>query len=159
MVFVQAVTAEANPDTPDRHRREGAVPAALRGSRVRAPRLLDLVDEPPWVMLVTECVPGANPALPWRAADLQALSRCLDELTERGTPSPAGGPPTVAEQFAADFTGWRRLAARADPGPWPGALPTNVKRLAEIEREWPAAAAGDSLVYADVRADNLLVGE
>ncbi len=83
--FVKAVSAEANPDTPAMHRREGRALAALSGTAVRAPQLHGVVEEGPWVLLVTEAVPGRNPQLPWTRDGIAALVDCLNNLSTAGT--------------------------------------------------------------------------
>jgi Ser/Thr protein kinase RdoA (MazF antagonist) len=65
--------------------------------------------------------------------------------------------PAVAEYLGTDFTGWRTLAGT--PGddridPW---LRARLPELAGLEATWAAHAAGDTLLHADVRADNLLL--
>ncbi len=154
--FVKAVSADANPRTPAMHRREGQALAALAGTAVRAPRLHGMVDEGPWVLLVTEAVPGRNPELPWTREGIAALVDCLDHLSTAGTPCPVDLEP-VTELFADNFSGWRSLAAMDNPGALPAWVLENLPRLAQLERDWTAAATGDSLVHADVRGDNLIV--
>lgn len=81
-----------------------------------------------------------------------ALVRLARELT----PSPVDLPPLAADPGL--FSGWRSLAA--DPAlaarldPW---ARDNVDRLAALEADWPEAAAGDTLVHGDLRADNILL--
>jgi aminoglycoside phosphotransferase (APT) family kinase protein len=63
----------------------------------------------------------------------------------------------VGERLGAEFTGWRTLAA--SPGrdhldPWSRA---HLDLLADLEATWADHAAGDTLLHADIRADNLLL--
>ncbi|MGH3386769.1 MAG: aminoglycoside phosphotransferase family protein, partial [Nocardioidaceae bacterium] len=55
----------------------------------------------------------------------------------------------------AGFDGWRRLADRRHDGldPWAAA---RLDQLSELAARGAEAAAGDTLVHADVRADNML---
>lgn len=155
--FVKAVTAEANPHTPVMHRREGRTLARLADTAVRVPRLHGMVEEEPWVVLVTEAVPGHNPELPWTAEGVTALVGCLDNLSAAGTPCPAPELPSVTELFADDLSGWRTLAGMQDPGPLPAWVLQRLPQLVELEAGWTDAAAGNSLVHGDVRGDNLVV--
>lgn len=57
------------------------------------------------------------------------------------------------------FTGWRTLhAAGGSPrlAPWAA---RHLGALAELESGWAEPATGDSLVHADLRADNILLAE
>src|SRR3954466_6975004 len=67
--FVKAVSAEANPRSPDMHRREARITAALPAA-APAPRLLASYDDDTWVALLLEDVGGAHPQLPWQDAEL-----------------------------------------------------------------------------------------
>lgn len=158
--FVKAVSAEANPDTPRLHRQEGRILTALApyiaSRHLPAPRLHGTVDQHPWVALVLDDVDGRHPALPWRAAELDQVVATLDRIAATLTPAPAD-VPTVADGLGADFDGWRTLAAGPDPGlldPWSRA---HLDRLARVEATWAEHAAGDTLLHADIRADNLLL--
>src|SRR6266536_709165 len=129
--FVKAVSAQANPDTPRLHRQEGRVLAALEpliaGRQLPIPRLHGIVDRKPWIALILQDVDGRQPALP------------------------------AAERLGGAFTGWRTLAATPDRGqldPWSRA---HLDRLAQIEATWAGHATGDTLLHADIRADNLLL--
>jgi aminoglycoside phosphotransferase (APT) family kinase protein len=108
------------------------------------------------VALVFEDVDGHQPPLPWRAADWRRVHDAVVALAADLTPSPAGVPPIGHDP--ALFSGWRSLAA--DPAlaarldPW---ARDNVDKLAALEAGWPDAAAGDTLVHGDLRADNMLL--
>ncbi|GLZ43136.1 phosphotransferase [Actinokineospora sp. NBRC 105648] len=154
-VFVKAAGRALNPVTTDLHRREAYVAARLPAT-VPAPRLLWWHDDGDWVVLVFEEVAGHQPTLPWQRADWHRVHAALVGLAEVLTPSPVEANPINAD--GDDFSGWRSLAA--DPAlaarldPWSRA---NLDRLAELERRWPAAAAGETLLHGDPRADNLLL--
>lgn len=98
--FVKAVHVDANPDTPTMHRREAEVLAGLEGTAVRAPALRRVVERDGWVLLAMEALPGANPPLPWRPADVDVLLSTLDVLRTAGTPCPVPESRTVAECWA-----------------------------------------------------------
>jgi aminoglycoside phosphotransferase (APT) family kinase protein len=156
--FVKAVSAEANPHSPDLHRKEARHAAALPPT-VPAPRLLGTHDDGTWVALVFEEVAGRQPHIPWRDAELTRVLHAVERLGRTLTPSPVAAPP-VAESLADAFDGWRHLldgeaddvTGRLDP--W------TVARLAELARlaaPWAEAASGDTLAHADLRADNMLL--
>jgi hypothetical protein len=158
--FVKAVSAQANPDTPGLHRQEGRVLAALEplitSRHLPIPRLCGVVDRPPWMALILEDVAGRQPALPWLADELTLVVAALDQLADALTPAPVG-VPTVGERLGSEFTGWRTLAAstghdRLDP--WSR---NHLDQLTDVEATWAEQAAGDTLLHADIRADNLLI--
>ena len=158
--FVKAVGPEPNPDSPGIHRAEARTMAVLPRS-VPAPRMLWSLDRDGWVALAIEDVDGAHPTLPWRPDELARVLAMVADLTAALTPAPPG-PPTFAERLQDTFVGWRRLAAAHAAGdedlagldPWAA---RHLRRLADLEAGWPAAAQGPTLLHADLRADNLLL--
>ena len=86
-VFVKAVGAELNPDSPDMHRREVVVSAALPRSP-RLPRLLGSYDDGDWVALAFEAVDGRPPRHPWETGELVLVTEALSSLHRDLTPSP-----------------------------------------------------------------------
>jgi aminoglycoside phosphotransferase (APT) family kinase protein len=120
--------------------------------------LLGIIDDGEWVVLIFEEIEGQPPRLPWSLSDLAATFAALERLSTAATPCPVPGVPTYGERHVEMFGGYRRLAG-GDPtvdaiDQWSR---THLGRLAELEAEWEAAAAGDALVHSDLRADNLLV--
>jgi aminoglycoside phosphotransferase len=156
-IFVKAVGAGLNPESPDFHRREAVLSAGLPLAP-QFPRLLTVYDDGDWVALAFEAVDGRPPAHPWDEVELRAAVRALDALHARLTPNPVPGAPSAGERLRHLFGGWADLAARerAPEGldEWTG---RNLDRLAELESGWPAAVAGPTLLHGDVRSDNLLV--
>jgi aminoglycoside phosphotransferase (APT) family kinase protein len=179
-VFVKAVNAGRNPESPGMYRREAAVMASLPAG-VPAPRLRWSADDGDWVVLAFDEVDGVPPVLPWRAGELRRVLAALTGLSAALTPTPAAaatatsaaatGPSaaagtgatagigTVVETLREDFTGWRTLAAAPDPrlaevDPWAAA---NLAALAGWEARWEDAARGDTLLHCDLRADNVLL--
>jgi aminoglycoside phosphotransferase (APT) family kinase protein len=150
--FVKAVSAQANPDTPGLHRQEARVLAALEplitSRQLPIPRLDGIVDRPPWIALVLQDIDGRQPQLPWRTAELRQVVAALDQLVGALTPAPVH-VPAVGERLGAEFTGWRTLAA--SPGR------DHLDQLADLEATWAGHAAGDTLLHADIRADNILL--
>ena len=156
-IFVKAVGAALNPESPAFHRREAEVSAALP-ALPEFPRLLDVYDDGDWVALAFVAVDGRPPAHPWDPGELQAAVRALDALHDALTPNPVAGAPPAAERLQPLFGGWAEMAAMAQPpeglDEWSG---RHLSRLAELESGWPDAVAGSTLLHCDVRSDNLLV--
>jgi aminoglycoside phosphotransferase (APT) family kinase protein len=77
------------------------------------------------------------------------------------TPAPIAVEP-VGELMPAVFAGWQRLAAGVDAGqddlhgvdPW---AQRHLAELVALEAAAPEAAAGTTLLHADIRADNILL--
>ncbi|MGP3958463.1 phosphotransferase [Nonomuraea sp. 3N208] len=152
--FVKAVGPEPNPDTPGIYRSELKIAAALPES-VPAPRLLTGFELAGWVVLVFEDVEGGHPELPWRRDELERVLEAVGSMSAALTPTPIDAP-TVGEVFGAKFDGWRKLTQEDTGGLDPWAL-RHLDELVELESDWVAAVAGDSLVHADLRADNILL--
>jgi aminoglycoside phosphotransferase (APT) family kinase protein len=158
--FVKAASADVNPDAPRLHRQEASVLAGLdrliAAGELPVPRLRGTVEDGPWFALVIDDVAGRQPTLPWQDAELNQVLAALDHLTDAVTPAPVT-VPSVAEYHRTSFSGWRTLAGaggddRLDP--WSRA---RLPELAKLEATWAEHAAGDTLLHADIRADNLLV--
>jgi aminoglycoside phosphotransferase (APT) family kinase protein len=152
--FVKAVGSEPNPDSPGLHRDEARVAAALP-PETPAPRLLFAHDDGDWIALVFEDVPGEEPNLPWREDELARVLDALTDLSAALTPAPLEAS-TIAERFGEMLRGWRRLAAEktGELDPW---AEERLELLARLEAGWEEASAGDTLLHADVRADNILL--
>ena len=163
-VFVKAVSAEQNPQSPELARREIVVAAAL-GPEVPAPRLLWSHDDGTWVILGFEAVRGQSPVQPWRADDLARVLAALDALATARPVAPNGLAP-ITSTMEHDFQGWRAIAAapagererdlarHGERGAW---IAAHLADLAAWESGWQAAAAGTALVHGDLRADNVLL--
>jgi len=141
------------------HRAEARIAGRLRPS-VPSPRLLWSYDDGEWVALAFDDIDGRPPILPWRREELERVLHAVTELSQTLTPSPVAAPP-VAEVLGPLFTGWRRehqatKEGRTPPGldPWAA---RNLDRLVALETHWEEAARGDTLLHADLRADNLLL--
>ncbi|MPZ83390.1 MAG: phosphotransferase [Actinophytocola sp.] len=153
-VFAKAVGAERNPQSVRMHRREAEIAGGLPAG-VAVPRLL-WSGAADWAVLVFEDVAGHTPPLPWRPKDWHRVHDALVALARDLTSSPVDAGPIGQDPDA--FRGWRSLAA--DPAlaaaldPWSR---RNVDRLAALEAGWAAAAAGDTLLHGDLRADNILL--
>ena len=158
--FVKAVSAHANPDTPGLHRQEARVLAALEplitSRQLPIPRLDGIVDRPPWIALVLQDIDGRQPQLPWQTAELRQVVAALDQLADALTPAPVP-VPAVGERLGAEFTGWRTLAASPGRDHLDRWSRTHLDELADLEATWAGHAAGDTLLHADIRADNVLL--
>lgn len=161
-VFVKAIGPAPNPDSPEFHRREARIVAALP-ERVPAPRLQWSLDDAAsgWVVLAFEDVDGRHPAQPWRPEELDRVLGALAELADELTPSPL--PDTLvaraSDAFREYIHGWRMLRDEQQEG-----LPRldawsarHLEELIALEAAAPAAAAGETLLHFDVRADNMLL--
>jgi aminoglycoside phosphotransferase (APT) family kinase protein len=154
-VFIKAVSETANPDTPNIHRREARILAGLPAS-VPAPRLLWMYDDGGWVSLCLEDIDGRHPIEPWTDADLDLVIAAISRMAHELTPSPIAMVETAAEGFERNINGWQIALKRGEDrlDPWSA---RNLERLADLESRAPSAAAGDTLLHFDVRADNLLI--
>jgi hypothetical protein len=153
--FVKAVSAAANPESPDLHRAEARIAAALPVD-APTPRLLASFDRDGWVVLMFEDVAGTMPRTPWEPDELDRVLVAMADLAAALTPAPIPAP-TFAERCAAEFVGWRTLAAGPAPDgldPWCAA---HLADLAALEGRLAAASAGDTLLHNDLRADNILL--
>ena len=158
-VFAKAAGREPNPLTPQAHRQEARVAAALPAG-APVPRLLWSFEEDGWVVLLFEHAEGRNPAVPWRTDELDRTLEALADLSELLTPSPlpAGGVVGDAGGWSVVSGGhWRRLGEERDAR-LDGWSARHLEDLAALEAEAPGAVRGDTLLHLDVRADNLLLG-
>lgn len=156
--FVKAV-GDLNPDSPDLHRAEARVAAALP-AHTPAPKFLGCVDADGWVILAYEDVDGRQPAQPWRRQELTRVLDAVADLAAALTPAPIEAPP-AATRYGHVGRGWQDLAAArgaddlADLDPW---ARNHLEDLASLERSrWAAAVSGTTLAHGDVRADNILL--
>jgi aminoglycoside phosphotransferase (APT) family kinase protein len=158
--FVKAASADLNADAPRFHRQEARVLADLDSlittRHLPVPRLIGTAGQGPWFALIVDDITGCHPALPWQDAQLDLVLAALGELAENLTPAPVE-VPGIAQYFGDDFTGWRRLFRKPDDDRIDSWSRARLAELAALEATWPAYAAGDSLLHADVRADNLLL--
>ncbi len=155
-IFVKAVGAELNPDSPALHRREAVVSAALPRSRL-FPRLLGTYDDGEWVALAFEAIDGRPPRHPWEPGELETVIAGLSAMHEELTPSPAPSLEPLAVYARKLFGGWSTLAAAGAPPALDRWAAAHLAQLAELEAGWPEACAGSTLVHGDVRSDNVLL--
>lgn len=161
-VFVKAVAPDLNPVSPTLARAEIRVNRLLPPDAA-APELRFADDDGTWVVLGFAVVEGTAPAVPWQAQELDLALATVARLSR--VPAPAG-LRDLRELTGELFTGWRRLAqdphdldavavAVPEHAAW---LRGALGRLATWEEAGVAASAGDRLVHADLRGDNMLVG-
>ncbi len=155
-VFAKAINADRNPRSPGLYRREIEVMGALPGT-VPVPKLRWSYDDGHWVMLVLDDVDGTMPTTPWLPEQFARVMTALERLADELTPAPIPAV-SIVDDLAGNFRSWRAIAAdlvltgRMDE--W---TRVNLPRLVELESGWAGAAQGDTLLHADLRADNLLL--
>jgi aminoglycoside phosphotransferase (APT) family kinase protein len=154
-VFVKAVSEAANPDTPEMNRREARIVSALPRS-APVPRLQWIHDEAGWVALAFDDVDGRHPGEPWTEADLALVVGALQKMAADLTPSPIDTDETASRALERGINGWRIALDRGERRLDPWCL-KHLARLADLEVQAPAAAAGHTLLHFDSRADNLLI--
>jgi hypothetical protein len=154
-VFVKAMDAVEWPDQAIWYRAEAFVSESLP-SDVPAPRLLGWNDDGRWVVLVFECIDGAEPDLRRNPADAFRIAAALENLAGLVTPSPVPVPSDHPR-----LGGWAELAADDDRlarlpqfSPWAA---EHLSFLIELEHVGLAAAHGDSLVHFDAFPHNILI--
>lgn len=154
-VFVKAVSEMANPDSPGMHRREARIVSALPAS-APVPRLLWTYDDDGWVALGFEDVDGRHPGAPWTEMDLALVADALKRMAVDLTPSPIAIEATASGALERGINGWRIALDRGEQrlDPW---CIRHLARLADLESLAPAAAAGETLLHFDTRADNILI--
>ncbi|MHB8587809.1 MAG: phosphotransferase family protein [Candidatus Dormibacteraceae bacterium] len=153
--FVKAVSETANPDSPEMHRREARILAALPAS-APVPRLLWTYDDAGWVALGFEDVDGRHPGAPWTDGDLALVVDALKKMAIDLTPSPIATEASAFGAFERGVNGWRIAQERGEQRIDPWCL-KHLARLAGLESLAPAAAAGETLLHFDTRADNILI--
>jgi aminoglycoside phosphotransferase (APT) family kinase protein len=158
-VFVKAVNAEPNAQSPEFHRREARIVPALPADSP-VPRLLWSHDEGDdgWVVLVFEDVEGREPSIPWRSEELNRVMNAIVRLSDALTPSP------LDEEFASTTTnwgifriGWWQRIEYEEPVGLDDWSRRNLASLIALEAGASQAVAGNTLLHLDLRADNLLV--
>lgn len=136
------------------------LPAAVPAPRLRWTEQT----EEEWVVLGFDAVVARMPRLPWRADELDAVLHAYAVTAEALTPAPealvAAGLQKIAD-LESDFEFWRKVAGGAvDASVLPDFVPHEwIDPLAELESSWRTAAAGESVLHNDLRADNVLISD
>lgn len=163
--FVKAVCGAPNPDAPRFHRREILVNRALAADpALPLPRLRWSLDEGDdrddrWVVLLFDALDGREPHQPWQEDELRRVIAALDVLAARLTPSPVSAREVgLASDWGILRTNFWRLrdqpADRARLDPW---TRRHLADLIALSDGAPDAASGETLLHADLRADNLIL--
>ena len=87
-VFVKAIDCAQWPSQAPMYRAEARVTAALP-AQIPAPRLRAGDDNGDWVILVFDCIDGAEPNRPWRPTDLTRVLRGAAQLARAVLPDSA----------------------------------------------------------------------
>jgi len=158
--FVKAVSSDVNRDSPNLHRSEARIAAALPLT-APAPRLLGVIDTGGWVILAFDDVDGQLPVQPWRSAELDRVLAATADLASTLTPAPIH-VTSAATRYHTLGHGWQLLARDAASGvddlagadPW---VQERLSDLAAMEQGWAHAVDGATLAHGDIRADNILL--
>jgi aminoglycoside phosphotransferase (APT) family kinase protein len=162
-MFVKAVNSARNVESVRLLSSEARILAALADVDLRppvaVPALRGQYVNGDWIALLITEVDGRTPAIPWRTAELDRVVDAVQMLGECLTPAPLAAP-AMTEAYATVMNQWRTLAGSRDmPAGLPPRAVSNLDRLAELEAGWPVAAAGNTLLHLDLRADNLLLAD
>ena len=121
-----------------------------------APALLWVEDDSEWIVFSTEHVDAAPVSRPWSARDLDACLDALERMAGDLTPAPLGAGLRPFGDDTADWAdAWLDPAARLR-------VPHHADRVteaADLARRARDLLLGETLVHADLRADNALVTE
>jgi hypothetical protein len=152
--FAKAMDAREWPFQATMYADEARVVSALPPG-LPTPRFLGWLDDGHYVILAFDCADGAEPARPWRPAELAQVAAAVSRFSLSVTPSPV---PLPADQPR--LGGWSELAgdprARsllAQYSPWAAG---RADSLAELEAAGLLAAQGGTLVHFDVLPHNIL---
>jgi Phosphotransferase enzyme family len=153
-VFVKAADEATRGLFADSYREEIGKLRTLPDA-IPAARLLWSHDADGWVALALEDIDGQHPARPWRPDQLESVLRCLDRTAELLTPAPDGYPwPPLQGFLLPDPSYWEEVRANDHAPEWLRPHLAECDRLALLGDE---AMAGDTVVHADVRDDNVLI--
>ena len=150
--FVKAVSIHH--EIAAQYRTEARIAAALP-LHVPASRLRFCLEESDWIVMAFDDIDGRHPDLN-DAVDLTAVLDAIESMTDLLTPNPVPDAPPITDPLGPLFHGWRRAAQTQRSGldVW---SERNLDRLAELESRWVDGAVGETLLHADLRADNLLI--
>jgi hypothetical protein len=143
--FVKTADARVNDRTVTLHRREAEVLRLLDGGT--APRVLGVVDAPPWFGLVVEAIDARHPD-PLSAADTAAVLDAVAALPDAPADSGFAG---IEDELAREALGWRRLMEDGVE------VDADLDGLASLAARLPEALRGESVVHLDLRLDNALI--
>jgi Ser/Thr protein kinase RdoA (MazF antagonist) len=153
--FVKAVSSTQNEQSPSLHRAEAHVVGQLPSTSF-VPGLLGVYDDGAWVGLVFEDLDGHTLAVPWNAAELEAAMTALQHMAQEFTPSPVPHLASITSSYATVFAGWERIRVEppTDLDPWSR---HHLDDFCRVASRGLGRLGGDSLLHADIRADNLVI--
>lgn len=153
-VFVKAADEATRGPFADSYREEIGKLRVLPDA-IPAARLLWSHDADGWVMLALEDIDGRHPKRPWRSDQLELVLRCLDRTAELLTPAPDNYPwPPLHGFLLVEPSYWEEIRDKEYAPEWLRPHLAECDRLAVLGDE---AMAGDTVVHADVRDDNVLI--
>jgi len=121
---------------------------------IPAPRLRWTHDADGWVILGFDDVAGSHPERPWRPGQLGLVLATIDRTAELLTPAPNTYDWSPLRGFLVEDPPYWEVASDGDLPDWLRPRVPECERLAELGDE---AMAGDTIVHADVRDDNILI--
>lgn len=151
-LFVKAVPTTSQ-GTFELYVREADVLRAIPRD-LPAAHLVDAFTQDDWTVLVIEDVEGRHPE---RSASSPDTAHVLDAIAALATVSTDHKLPRLSDELADDAHSWSRLDAEGlleTTTPW---CESNVDLLRAAAERAPSAVAGDRLLHADLRADNILI--
>lgn len=149
-VFVKAASWPAQRAFATSYRDEANMLGALPGD-VPAPRLLWVIEED-WIVVGFEYVEAQLPTRPWLPAQLDLCLDALERSAHLLTPPSPHLPLTSAVEELAEFPACWTHITRAFP------QLAHQEDAATLARRYGEAVSGDTVVHADIRDDNLLIG-
>jgi hypothetical protein len=153
--FVKATGVRMDPGSYGLYQTEAATMPRLPPG-LPVPRLLDVHDDGEWLALIYDEVAGQHPDLPWQAHQLERVAASIEDLAAALRPSPWSEAQSFWEANEAMLQTWHRLATYPPNGvePW---LAEVLGRFAADGVDLREIVAGDTLLHADIRFDNVLV--
>lgn len=156
--FVKSVAESVNRASADMHRREAVVVEAL-ASLHQVPNLIGSFDKDGWVTLVFEDVDGRHPRLPWQHEELTQVLDAHHTLAQQLTPA-----PLAADSLAGsgdEFESWEHFVERPDllDSLGVGWARSHLDELLKLQAQCADALVGDTLLHADLRADQILLAD
>jgi hypothetical protein len=122
---------------------------------IPAPRLRWFLDEDGWVILGFDDISGRHPRRPWRSDELGLVLTAIDATAALLTPAPDTYDWSPLSGFLkTDPPRWEEIAEWSGTPEWLRPHLSECGRLADLG---DSAMAGDTVVHADVRDDNVLI--
>lgn len=112
-------------------------------------------DGPGWVLLCLADLPGGHPNLAPGSQDVPDVIAVVGQLATHLTPSPVPDAPQAVDLMGPSLACWRKLAVDTPSDLRPAAA-ARLDELVAIERLWEDHGRGETLLHADIRADNLM---